>query len=99
VLILQLKWTDKALQQFEEAIVYIAEENPIGVQRVAQSVADATELLLFTPSIGHVGRIVNTQEWVVRKTPYIIAYAIDGEELWVLRLIASKQDPARLLEH
>lgn len=96
---MQLKWTDKALGQFEDAIDYIAVENPQGAQAVAQRVADALELLLESPDVGHIGRIANTQEWVVRKTPYIIAYAVENDELWVLRLIPSKQDPAKLLEH
>lgn len=96
---MQLKWTSKALQQFEEAIDYIAAENPTAAQAVAQRVADSLEILLGSPDIGHIGRIANTQEWVVRKTPYVIAYAVEENELWVLRLIPSKQDPARLLEH
>lgn len=96
---MQLKWTDKALQQFEDAIDYIAEENPISAQYVAQRVADGIELLLNSPKIGHIGRISNTREWVVGKTPYIIAYAVESDELWILRLIPSKQDPARLREH
>ncbi len=96
---MQLKWTDKALQQFEEAIDYITAANPTAAQAIAKRVADLLKLLLDSPDIGHIGRIAHTQEWVVSKTPYIISYAVNGNELWVLRLIPSKQDPARLLEH
>jgi toxin ParE1/3/4 len=74
------------------------QENPVGAKHVAQRVADALELLLESPAIGRVGRIADTREWVVRKTPYIIVYAIDGNTLWILRLIPSKQDPAKLLD-
>ena len=96
---MQLKWTSRALQQFGEAIDYIAKENPIAAQTIAQRVADALELLLSSPKIGHAGRIPGTREWIVRKTPYIVAYRIEAQELWVLRLIPAKQDPAKLLHH
>lgn len=95
---MRLKWSDRALQQFEDGIDYIARENPVGASNVAQRVADAMEMLLGEPGAGHQGRIKNTLEWVVLKTPYIIAYAVQEEELQILRLIPSKQSPARLLK-
>ncbi len=88
---MQLKWTRKALTQLKEAEEYIAEDNPQAAKIVVQRVADATLALLKNPELGRPGRIKETREWVVKRTPYLIAYSVDGDYLIILRVIHSKQ--------
>ena len=88
---MQLKWTKRALAQFNQAQEYIAQEDPQAAQAVAQRIADALQLLLTQPHMGRVGRAVGTQEWVVVKTPYLIAYRVKGNDLTVLRVLHSKR--------
>jgi len=88
---LKLKWTKQALEQLKTAHNYIAEENPVVAQIVATRIWDATETLLTQPEIGRLGRIAGTREWVIGKTPYLLAYAIKGDTVQILRVIHSKQ--------
>ena len=88
---MQLKWTKKALVQFAKLQDYIAQDSPLAAQAVAQRIADATHLLLTQPDLDRLGRIDGTREWVVKHTPYLLAYRHDGKQLQILRVIHSKQ--------
>jgi toxin ParE1/3/4 len=88
---LKLRWTKRALHQFNDLQDYIAEDNPIAAQAVAQRISDATMLLLREPYSGRLGRIDGTREWVVNRTQYLIAYRIQTETLEVMAVIHSKQ--------
>jgi toxin ParE1/3/4 len=88
---LEVRWTKRALSQFSEAENYIAKDNPQAANAVAKRIFEATLLLANNPKMGRVGRIHNTREWSVKDTPYLIAYAIDGDLLIILRVLHSKQ--------
>ncbi|MBN1379408.1 MAG: type II toxin-antitoxin system RelE/ParE family toxin [Gammaproteobacteria bacterium] len=70
---------------------HIAQENPLAAQAVAQRVWDAAELLLTQPDTGRPGRVMGTREWVVNKTPYLLAYTVEKDVLQILGVIHSKQ--------
>ena len=84
---MKLKWTSRALSQFKEALDYIADDNPDAARAVGQRIWDASRLLLEQPNIGRPGRVAGTYEWVVKRTPYLIAYTLDTETLIILRVI------------
>ena len=88
---MKLRWTKRALSQLRDAEDYIAQENPEVAKVVAERIASATCLLLTQPQMGRPGRIANTREWVVSKTPYFIAYSVLNEDLIILRVIHEKQ--------
>lgn len=88
---LKLKWTSRALSQFSDALHYIAENNPAAADAVAKRIAAATRLLLEQPRAGRPGRISGTYEWVVKRTPYLIAYTVNDDQLIILRVIHGKQ--------
>ena len=88
---LKLKWTKQALVQLKTAHDYINEENPVVAQAVAKRIWDAAEILLTQPEMGRPGRISGTREWVIKKTPYLLAYAVKDDTVQVLRIIHSKQ--------
>ena len=77
--------------QFRDAETYIANENPQAAKAVAERIAEAIRLLKDNPEMGRPGRVSGTREWVVKRTPYLIAYALNEEFLIILRIIHSKR--------
>ncbi|WP_374729212.1 type II toxin-antitoxin system RelE/ParE family toxin [Natronospira elongata] len=61
-----------ALQDFEQAHDFIAQDNPKAAQQIAQRLLDATRTLLEYPYIGRVGEDETTREWHVQNTPYLL---------------------------
>ena len=94
---LKLKWTKRALQQLKEAQEYISKDNPAVANDVAKHIAEASRLLLAQPQIGRTGRVKGTREWVVNKSPYLLAYTVENNTLQILSVIHSKQDWPRSL--
>lgn len=84
-------WAKTALADFENAITYIAKDNPVAAQSVATRVLDTVQLLADTP-IGRIGRVSGTYEKYVQKTPYIIAYTLTADTLAIARVIHERRN-------
>lgn len=89
---LTLKWSIKALIDFDDAQHYIAHENAVAAQAIAERIRQATRLLQSNPAIGRPAHVPEARIWVVRRTPYLIAYRVRGETLEILRLWHGRRD-------
>ena len=88
---LRIRWTRRAQRQLDEALDYIAEENPIAARQVAARIYQATRLLKDNPLMGRPGRVVDTREWVVKDTAFLLGYQVGNNELAILAVLHSKQ--------
>ncbi len=84
-------WSRDALDELIDIATYIARDNPAAARRVAARLRQEGRSLGNAPT-GRPGRITGTYEKVVRRLPYIIAYALypspDGsQEVVILRVI------------
>jgi toxin ParE1/3/4 len=70
---------ESAYRDLDEIHAWIAKDNPAAADRVIDQIIESTELLGHFPYIGHKGRAVGTQEWVVAGLPYIVVYTVDRE--------------------
>jgi addiction module RelE/StbE family toxin len=91
---LKLRWTRRALADFEQAHDHIAKDNPEAARQIAKRLLDATETLLEYPRIGRVGEDEDSREWQVDKTPYLLVYAIRDEVIEVWRVWHLARDPS-----
>lgn len=89
---MRLEWTRLALRDFDEAQNYIAQDNPVAAQAVAQRIADAARQLLNNPQIGRAGHVAGTREWTVSRTPYVIVYRVTGSVVEILRVWHGRRD-------
>ena len=84
---MRVRWTTPAREQFVSAYEYIAEENRAAAVRTADQIWESTQLLARHPMAGREGRVAGTRELVVRGTPFIVAYRVEKNEVWVLALM------------
>lgn len=82
----RLVWAETALADFEQAIAYLAEHDLSAAQLAAERIDRAARRLAEMPT-GRSGRVLGTFEKSVGRTPYIIAYVIQGEMIVILRVI------------
>jgi plasmid stabilization system protein ParE len=87
----RIVWADEARADVREAIRYIAADNPAAARSVRQRINDAVSLLADMPA-GHPGRVKGTYEKPVRKTSYIIAYALSDRAITIIHVIHEKRD-------
>jgi plasmid stabilization system protein ParE len=81
---MKIRWTVPAAEQLEQAFDYIAEGNSGAAEEVAQRVIDITEMLGKHPGAGRSGRVAGTREFSVPDTPFIVAYSVSDEAVWIL---------------
>ncbi len=89
---MKLAWSLLALRDFEEATDYIAADNPMAAQQIAERIEVATRKLTEYPYIGHPGDDENTREWLVRQTPYVLVYEIHGDTVYLSRVWHTRRD-------
>ena len=89
---MKLAWSALALRDFEEATEYIAQDNPLAAQQIAERILTATQKLSDYPFIGHPGDDEDTREWLVRHTPYVLVYEIHGDTVYLSRVWHTRRD-------
>jgi toxin ParE1/3/4 len=81
-----VKWTRAALANLNDLAEYIAQDNPRAAAEMVDRIVAALEKLKAYPALGRPGRVPNTRELVVAKTPYIIPYRVKGKNIEILRV-------------
>lgn len=89
---MRLRWTQCALDEFENAHDHIAKDNPRAAQEIAQRILDASHKLLDHPHIGRIGEDEDTREWRVQRTPYLLVYEIKDDVIELLRVWHTKRE-------
>ncbi len=81
-------WSPEAVADLLALRVYIEQDNPAAAQRVALHIIRNVETLLTeNPGMGRPGRVPETRELVIPRTPYIVPYRVVGKTIQVLRVL------------
>lgn len=84
-------WSRDALDDLKAQLAFIAADNPDAARRVTDALGQAAEALGRLPT-GRQGRVAGVYEKSVGRLPYVIAYAIDGDSLAIVRVIHTARD-------
>ena len=92
----RIRWTRKAFQNLEMAVLYVAEKNPQSAGELAKKIYQSINVLGVHPQIGRPGRCKGTRELVINGTPYIVPYRIHGRHVEILTVLhGAKKWPLR----
>ncbi|MCF6187625.1 MAG: type II toxin-antitoxin system RelE/ParE family toxin [Desulfobulbaceae bacterium] len=86
---MQIRWTNTALDNLDDAVEYIAADNPAAAKKVAQKIWNSIRLLRYQPGLGRLGRVAGTRELVISGLPYIVPYIEKDGTIIILRIIHS----------
>ncbi|MDI2111722.1 type II toxin-antitoxin system RelE/ParE family toxin [Commensalibacter nepenthis] len=84
---MKIMWLKRAINQQQEAIDYIAQQNPYSALNILDRVIKATELLENYTQMGRNGRVKGTRELVIDKTPFILVYRIQNDRIEILNFL------------
>jgi toxin ParE1/3/4 len=88
---MEVIWFKSAIQDLILAKEYIAKDDTNAAISTVQRIRDKVNLLSDQPSIGRLGRIPNTRELVIDKTPYILPYRVRDNKIEMLRVLHSSR--------
>ena len=84
---MRIQWTTPATEQLLVAYEYVAAENPAAAQRTTNHIWETVEVLARHPKAGRKGRVAGTRELVIPGTPFIVAYQVKKNEVWILAVM------------
>ena len=90
---MRLYWTAPALTDLDDALGYIAADNPQAAQAVGRLIRKKMELLRQFPNASVIGRMENTRELFIGGTSYSVIYKIrpDNKTIEILRIWHEKR--------
>lgn len=82
-----IHWTERALRQLDQVHDYIklSHREAVG-DRVLLEIAASIERLAIFPMLGRKGRVPGTREFVIPRTPFVAAYAMENENVFILAI-------------
>lgn len=83
---MQVKWLEDAIDDLEALQYYIAQDNEKAAADVAAKILHLIDTLSTQPNMGRPGRVPNTRELIVSRTPYIIPYRVKNNCIEILRV-------------
>ncbi|MBF9051884.1 type II toxin-antitoxin system mRNA interferase toxin, RelE/StbE family [Roseobacter sp. HKCCD9010] len=85
-------WTNQAARDLEDIHSFLEPRDPQAAARIIQRLARiAKDVLEVAPDAGRPGRVEGTRELVVTRTPYIIAYEVDRDDVRIVSVIHSRR--------
>ncbi len=94
---MQVIWFKRAIEDLMSAKDYITQDSPQAAQQIVQKIKNKVSLLSEQPGIGRPGRVPNTKELVIDKTPYILPYRVRDNKIEILRVLhTSRRWPKKI---
>jgi toxin ParE1/3/4 len=86
-------WRSQAETDLNSAFDYLIGRDLDAALTVYQAIRTRVELLADQPNIGRPGRVPDTRELVIGRTPYIVAYIVDTrrDAVVILRVLHGAQ--------
>ncbi|HVA93036.1 MAG TPA: type II toxin-antitoxin system RelE/ParE family toxin [Chloroflexota bacterium] len=84
---MRVRWTPRARDHFRHDTRFIALDSPTAAREVAARVRKAANSLADHPLMGREGRVIDTRELLVSRTPYTIAYRVRGQVVEIVGVI------------
>lgn len=84
---MRIRWTRAADCDLDAVAEWLGDEDPAAASRTVLRILEAVEHLADHPYLGRPGRVPDTRELVMGRTPYILPYRARGEVLEVLRVL------------
>ena len=88
---MRLEWSAFSFADRECIFDHIEADSPRAAIAIDDAIAKAVRQLIDFPESGRIGRVAGTRELVVSALPYVIAYAIRGDVVRILRVLHSAQ--------
>ena len=90
---MKIIWRNQAEVDLNGIFDYLIEHDPAAALRMYETIRQRVELLADYPGLGRAGRVTDTRELVIARTPYIVAYTVDPgiDAVIVLRVLHGAQ--------
>jgi len=87
-----VEWSRQAAEDIRSLYRFLFERSPKAAARISRAIVETVERSLSAnPGLGHAGRVPDTRELVIPKTPYVVPYRVRDDRVVVLRVYHHSQ--------
>jgi toxin ParE1/3/4 len=79
-------WRPAASRDYASIREYLEDYAPGNAEAVVTRILGTVETLTQFPRLGRPGRLPGTRELVIPRTPYVVVYRVDADEVVILRV-------------
>ena len=89
---MKIEWLQQAINDLKHIEGYIAQYNKSASERVVQTILTLvqTQLSAF-PQSCRIGRVADTRELVITRTPFVLVYRVTSSEIQILSVRHTSQ--------
>jgi toxin ParE1/3/4 len=73
----RIRWSHSARRDYRDVVEWLNDRNPAAASRIADAIENRLAMLAMMLRIGRVGRLEDTRELVIPRTPYLIIYQLE----------------------
>jgi len=84
-----IKWTTTATETFDKIIDYVAEDNQVAAEKLADSLLDKVKNLRDFPNRYKAGRVAGTREMSMGN--YIVVYSVSDDLITIITVLHGAQ--------
>ena len=84
---MKVRWTPRARDHFRQDTRFVALGSPTAAREIAARVRKAANDLADHPLMGREGRVIDTRELPVSRTPYTLAYRVRNQMVEIVGVI------------
>jgi addiction module RelE/StbE family toxin len=83
----RLEWSNASIDDRDEIFSFIEAENRQAAIEMDERIEEQVDRLVQFPESGRPGRIPGTREMAIDRTPYVVAYRLEGTAIRILRVL------------
>jgi addiction module RelE/StbE family toxin len=87
----RLEYAPRYFRRLEDIHERIVADNPTAASRMIERIKAAVMRLAASPALGRPGRVADTRELVIPRTPYIVPYRVKGDVVQIITILHSAQ--------
>lgn len=88
---MKVAWTRSAIQDRDDQIRHIAKEDPVAAREQLRRLRKQYPILAQHPESGRPGRVPETRELVITRTPFLLIYRVLLDRVEILRMLHGAQ--------
>ena len=85
------EYAPRYFRRLEDIRERIATDSPGAASRMIERIRAAVVRLAASPALGRPGRVPDTRELVIPRTPYIVPYRVKGDVVQIITIFHSAQ--------
>jgi len=90
---MRVRFTPRARTDLRQILEYLDQRSPQGARNVKFAIKKTIQFIGWYPQAGRIGGVKETRVLPVGRYPYLIYWAVEGSEVWLIHIRHAARRP------